>query len=100
MPRERRSSVQTLRLLVALAAQPRAWRHGYELAGETGLPSGTLYPILMRLADRGLLESRWQPAPGAGRPQRHLYRLTAPGLGYAHAQLGAARTGMPARSRA
>ncbi len=39
------------------------------------LPSGTLYPLLMRLADSGWLEVRWEsPIPG-GRPPRHLYRL-------------------------
>jgi PadR family transcriptional regulator, regulatory protein PadR len=38
-----------------------------------------VYPILMRLADRGLLETAWETDPPAGRPPRHLYRLTGPG---------------------
>jgi PadR family transcriptional regulator PadR len=73
-------SPQTLAVLVALGEQPSAWQHGYALARLTGLKSGTLYPILIRLADRGLLESCWQEDPVPGRPRRHLYRLTADGL--------------------
>jgi len=38
-----------------------------------------MYPILMRLADRGLLETAWETDSPAGRPPRHLYRLTGPG---------------------
>jgi PadR family transcriptional regulator PadR len=73
-------SPQTLAVLVALGEQPLAWQHGYALAQLTGLKSGTLYPILIRLADRGLLESCWQEDPVPGRPRRHLYRLTPDGL--------------------
>ena len=67
-------------VLTALCSRPRTWRHGYDLARETGLKSGTLYPILIRLADRGLLESCWEDEQPAGRPRRHLYRLTRAGL--------------------
>jgi PadR family transcriptional regulator, regulatory protein PadR len=73
-------SPQTLSVLVALSAQPSHWCHGYALAKDTGLKSGTLYPILIRLADRGLVEACWQDEPVPGRPRRHLYRLTADGL--------------------
>jgi len=90
MVRDRRPSGQTLSLLELLLGQPRAWRHGYDLSAELGLKSGTLYPILMRLSDRGLLESRWQPAKQEGRPPRHLYRLTGAGLAYASEQLAEA----------
>jgi DNA-binding PadR family transcriptional regulator len=67
-------------VLTALCSRPRTWRHGYDLARETALKSGTLYPILIRLADRGLLESCWEDEQPAGRPRRHLYRLTSEGL--------------------
>jgi PadR family transcriptional regulator PadR len=73
-------SAQTLSVLAALCAQPPRWSHGYALAKQTGLKSGTLYPILIRLADRGLVEACWQDEPQPGRPRRHLYRLTADGL--------------------
>jgi DNA-binding PadR family transcriptional regulator len=78
--RDREFSEQTMLVLSALCSRPRTWRHGYDLARETGLKSGTLYPILIRLADRGLLESCWEDGQPAGRPRRHLYRLTSDGL--------------------
>jgi DNA-binding PadR family transcriptional regulator len=67
-------------VLAAFAADPADWLHGYLLAKQTGLRSGTLYPILIRLADRRLIEARWEDEQPAGRPRRHLYRLTAGGL--------------------
>jgi PadR family transcriptional regulator PadR len=73
-------SAQTLSVLAALCAEPREWRHGYGIARDTGLKSGSLYPILIRLADRGLVEARWEEGQPAGRPRRHLYRLTPEGL--------------------
>ncbi|ESQ83995.1 hypothetical protein AEAC466_09630 [Asticcacaulis sp. AC466] len=80
MARSPNISVQTRSVLAALLAQPQAWRYGYDLSKETGLKSGTLYPILMRLGDQGLLESEWLPAQQAGRPPRHAYRLTSDGV--------------------
>lgn len=82
MPRRPDRSPQTIAVLDALAedaAGAAGWRHGYDLARETGLASGTLYPILARLADRRYLERCWEQDPPAGRPPRHLYRLTALG---------------------
>ena len=78
-------SPQTHRVLAALSDRPSEWHHGYEVAKETGLKSGTLYPILIRLSDRGLLEADWEEEPAPGRPRRHLYRLTALGLAAAEA---------------
>jgi DNA-binding PadR family transcriptional regulator len=97
-------SAQTLSVLATLSEQPPEWQHGYALAKMTGLKSGTLYPILIRLSDRGLVEARWQDEPQPGRPRRHLYRLTAAGLASATgalanaaelAELAAARAGTP-----
>ena len=64
-----------------------------------GLKAGSLYPILIRLADRGLLEARWEEPSEqpTGRPPRHLYRLTSSGRELA-AQLATVAT--PARRRA
>jgi PadR family transcriptional regulator, regulatory protein PadR len=87
-------SAQTLSVLAALCSQPSQWQHGYVLAKQTGLKSGTLYPILIRLADRGVIEARWQDEPLPGRPRRHLYRLTADGVATATAALA---SGAPAQ---
>ena len=70
--------------------RPRNWRYGYELSRETGLKSGTLYPILMRLEKYALLEARWE-ATENGVPPRHTYRLTPGGLELARAKLAAPR---------
>jgi PadR family transcriptional regulator, regulatory protein PadR len=72
-------SAQTLAVFEALLAAGEQWSHGYDLARQTGLKSGTLYPILVRLADRDILVARWEDEQPAGRPRRHLYRLTASG---------------------
>jgi PadR family transcriptional regulator PadR len=77
--RTRRPSAQTVSVLRAFASAPSVWRYGYELGLEVGLKTGSLYPILMRLSDRGLLESSWESDPPPGRPPRHLYRLTGTG---------------------
>jgi DNA-binding PadR family transcriptional regulator len=53
------------------------------LCTELGLQAGSVYPILIRLADRGLLETSWEAEHVPGRPARHLYRLTAAGCEYA-----------------
>jgi len=79
VPARRDSSPQTRAVLNALRDLPGQWRYGYDIARQTGLKSGTLYPIMARLADRRLLETRWEDDPPEGRPRRHLYRLTAAG---------------------
>lgn len=80
MTRTRRPSPQTESVLRALAAEPATWRYGYELGQEVGLKAGSLYPILIRLCDRRMLEATWESDPPPGRPARHLYRLTGAGL--------------------
>jgi PadR family transcriptional regulator, regulatory protein PadR len=80
VPRRRRPSSQTAKVLRALAERPSAWRYGYDLGADICLKSGSLYPILMRLADRGLLDTAWEDRTPRGRPPRHLYRLTPEGL--------------------
>jgi DNA-binding PadR family transcriptional regulator len=83
MPRRANISRQTRTALLALLEQPQEWRYGYALMEQTGIASGTLYPMLIRLCDQGHLEARWVPSPRAGRPPRHAYRLTPGGLALA-----------------
>jgi DNA-binding PadR family transcriptional regulator len=90
MARRPNSSRQTEALLTALLNSTTSWRYGYDLSKETGLKSGTLYPILMRLERQGWLETRWEEAAVSGRPPRHLYRLSASGLTEARRLLMAA----------
>jgi DNA-binding PadR family transcriptional regulator len=88
-----------LQVLSALVAQPAEWRYGYELGREVGLKAGSLYPILIRLCERGLLEATWESEPPPGRPPRHLYRLTPDGLTSATAEATAAQGTATARPR-
>jgi PadR family transcriptional regulator, regulatory protein PadR len=90
----RKSSKQTISLLRVFLEQPGKWRYGYDLSKETGLKSGSLYPILMRLDDRGFLESGWRDSPEPGRPPRHTYRLTKSGAAFAREQLSAVETSL------
>lgn len=79
MTRHRALSLAARALLVELAGGASPWRHGYDLSKVIGVPSGTLYPLLLRLSEQGHLESRWDD-PLPGRRPRHSYRLTASGL--------------------
>jgi PadR family transcriptional regulator, regulatory protein PadR len=94
MTRVRRPSAQTTVVVLALAEKPTAWRHGNALCQQLDLTPGSLYPILMWLADRGLLETTWDTDVPAGRPPRHLYRLTGSGRALA-ADLAAAPARRP-----
>lgn len=99
MVRSRAFSPQALRALVVLADAGPAWRHGYDITARSGLKSGTLYPLLVRLEAAGQLEARWEESPIAGRPPRHIYRLTEAGNALVASladALAQARAGMPA----
>jgi PadR family transcriptional regulator PadR len=81
--RQRTPSRQTRDVLAVLLQQPRQWLHGYELAKIATLSSGTLYPLLIRLHERGLLEAQWVDSDQPGRPVRHIYRLSPQGVAFA-----------------
>lgn len=91
-----RLSPQTLLVLDELLGQPREWKYGYDVSRSTGLKSGTLYPILMRMAERNLLETRWESAE-PGKPPRHMYRFTQEGLRWARANAPTRQVGSTRR---
>jgi PadR family transcriptional regulator, regulatory protein PadR len=78
----RKPSPQTWAVLAALAERAADWSHGYELSRTLAIKAGTLYPILIRLAERGLVEAAWESDVPSGRPPRHLYRLSVDGAEY------------------
>jgi DNA-binding PadR family transcriptional regulator len=80
MKRFRRPSPQTLAVLRALAEESAEWSYGYDLGRSLGLKAGTIYPILIRLNERGYVAATWESDPPPGRPARHLYRLTPTGV--------------------
>jgi PadR family transcriptional regulator, regulatory protein PadR len=72
----------TLPTASVLYAASRGLRHGFDIIDATGYPSGTVYPILRRLEESGMLRSSWEPvsvARSEQRPPRRYYHLTAAG---------------------
>lgn len=72
----------TLPTAVVLCGIDRGYRYGFELIEASGLGAGTVYPILRRLEDAGLLVGAWEAVSRSraeGRPPRRYYRLTAAG---------------------
>ncbi|WP_414656399.1 PadR family transcriptional regulator [Deinococcus sp. VB343] len=80
MPRQPHTSPHTRAVLSSLLSAYPAQTYGYDLSKATDLKSGTLYPILQRLHEQGYLDAEWEPSPHAGKPPRHVYRLTEDGL--------------------
>ena len=75
----RRLSDQAVSVLTVLSDSRDNWLYGLEIAAATQLKSGSLYPLLIRLSERGLLESRWLEPERPGRPARHAYKITGAG---------------------
>jgi PadR family transcriptional regulator, regulatory protein PadR len=73
---------QTLKVLEAFIQQPSEEIAGSDIARQTQLLSGSLYPILARLEGALWVESRWEDADPRelGRPRKRLYRLTEMGV--------------------
>jgi DNA-binding PadR family transcriptional regulator len=72
---------QTALVLEALAA---GRQHGWDIMDATDLPSGTVYPILRRIEEEGLVRARWERdgiARREQRPPRRYYELTPAGMG-------------------
>ena len=67
---------------LVLQALARGFHYGFDIMDATGLPSGTVYPILRRLDREGLLTSAWEKQATAQReqrPPRRYYEITAAG---------------------
>lgn len=86
-------TLQTQLVLRALLEDPTHERYGLELSTASGLPSGTIHPILARLEKLGWLESHWEDIDPVreGRPRRRYYRLSPDGAEYARTALKDAR---------
>lgn len=80
-------TAQVLRVLAAMLAIGSAY--GGVLMKETGLASGSLYPILDRLERAGVITGSWEDVDPseAGRPRRREYVLTPSGRATAEAEV-------------
>lgn len=79
MPKNFRLTFPTATVLIAVHA---GHRYGFDVMDATGLPDGTVYPILRRLEDHGVLDAQWEnedEARADRRPARRYYRLTPDG---------------------
>ncbi|MEU8239072.1 PadR family transcriptional regulator [Actinoplanes missouriensis] len=81
------------KVLAALLEDPEAERYGLDLMRASGHPSGTLYPILLRLQRAGWVQAEWEDVDpvAAGRPARRYYKLTPDGVAAARTELAALR---------
>ncbi|MEV0156161.1 PadR family transcriptional regulator [Micromonospora sp. NPDC050686] len=93
-----RLTVPVAKVLSALLAEPETPRYGLDLMGVTGLPSGTLYPVLHRLRAAGWLAADWEDVDPVteGRPARRYYQLTGEGARAARLALAELRALAPA----
>jgi DNA-binding PadR family transcriptional regulator len=82
-------TTSVLKVVSAMVATPAAEWYGLQLMQDTGLPSGTLYPILVRLERAGWVESRWEGIDpvAEGRPSRRYYRMTPDGAANARREI-------------
>jgi PadR family transcriptional regulator, regulatory protein PadR len=96
-----RLTLQVQLTLRAMLDEPARELYGLELVEATGLPPGTMYPIMARLETAGWVTSRWEEAgPEAmGRPRRRYYRLTEGGVVEARAALASSDARRRARAR-
>lgn len=91
--------------LAVLSAVSRSVRYGFDIMDVTGLPSGTVYPVLGRLERDAYVRSRWESqtvAQREKRPPRRYYEITASGAraladSAEHYRTLGARLGIPVR---
>jgi len=97
MPKKWPRLTQPLRAVLEALAAASADEpvYGFRLCDLTDLGSGTVYPILERLAELGWVDSTWEQGQPSGRPRRRYYRLT--GLG--RTEWAEARAAREARRR-
>jgi len=78
-----------LKVLSTFLSDPKEELSGAEISKRTGLKSGTLYPILIRLETAKCLKSEWEAGDpkSLGRPRRRFYSITAIGARSAKAEL-------------
>ena len=69
-------------MALILQALDNGYRYGFDVMTITGLPSGTVYPALRRLAEAGYARSKWEKqsvALAEQRPTRKYYEVTKAG---------------------
>ncbi|OKI16570.1 PadR family transcriptional regulator [Streptomyces sp. CB03911] len=65
-----------VRIVLADLARRDEPAYGLQIATDTGLGTGTLYPLLRRLSEAGWLSVTEETGPHPSRPARRFYALT------------------------
>jgi PadR family transcriptional regulator, regulatory protein PadR len=71
------ATLAVIGVLMTAGPSDRVW--GLRLCEEANLGSGTVYPLLERLENAGIVTSFWEDPPPANRPPRRFYELTSSG---------------------
>lgn len=73
---------RALELLMLMAVRPQQEFSGHQLGKSLGISSGTLYPLLLKAENAGLLNARWEVGEprDLGRPRRRYYRINGAGI--------------------
>jgi PadR family transcriptional regulator, regulatory protein PadR len=84
-----RITLNLLKVLRVLLEDPTASHYGTQIGKAAHLSGGSLYPLLLRLEQAGVLASDWEDVDPskAGRPRRRLYWLTSEGAEFARQTL-------------
>lgn len=80
---------RSLQVLSFFLTNERKGFSGAEISSATSIKSGTLYPLLAKFEQRGILESEWENIDPSivGRPRRRFYTLTALGANAAQHEI-------------
>ena len=93
-----RLTLASLRVLRVFLDSPNEQLAGADIQKLGRVPTGTLYPILLRFEAAGWLDSKWEDVDPkeAGRPRRRFYRLTPTGFARANEALSYLGSEVPA----
>jgi DNA-binding PadR family transcriptional regulator len=93
MGRQVRVTLQTLQVLRVLLDDAVGQQYGLEISKKSGLPTGSVYPIMTRLEIAGWISSAWEEIDQSaeGRRRRRYYWLTEEGATCARHEVEKAR---------
>ena len=93
MGRQVRVTLQTLQVLQVLQDDTAGQHYGLEISKKSGLPTGSVYPIMTRLEIAGWISSAWEDIDESaqGRRRRRYYWLTEEGAVCARHEVEKAR---------
>ena len=77
------ASLIETKVLIEMLKEPEKKHYGNVLRKALDIPSGSLYPMLIRMEEKGYLTSAFEQNPRLKRGERHYYWFTPEGVDYA-----------------